>query len=143
MASADLESLLNAIPSILAQDSDYPLDRTLLYVEAEPGVIGPSIFKDRGNHIIFRMPPHELSEALLDVWEGLDPDERWAEMEYVVTDNKFDVAFTYTEEIDPAEYHFERRDRIVRKYFGDKPIVYPSLDDDGNVFELPPRSAPP
>ena len=62
---------------------------------------------------------------LLDLWEAQDSDKRWTEIEYVVRGDKFHASFTYPDEIDPEEDPFDRRDRIVAKHFGKKPIVYP------------------
>jgi hypothetical protein len=133
------ERLLNKIGELLAEDIDYPIEGTLLYARLARYMVGPSIFKDRGNHILYRDPDLDrLGDALLDLWEAEAPNHRWAEVEYVVRGGKFEVAFTYPEEIDPDEEPMDRRKRIVARHFGDKPIVYPPPphDDDGQLFEL-------
>ncbi len=72
------------------------------------------------------------------LWDEAEPDKHWAEMEYLIHDGRFTVIYTYPEEIDPEEDPFDRRDRIVARYFGDKPILYPPLPagDDVQQFEL-------
>lgn len=59
-------------------------------------------------------------------------------MEYLVRDGKLEVAYTYPDEIDPEEDVVERRARVVRRYFGEKPIVYPPwpLDDDAPDYDV-------
>ena len=137
MQSNETERLLNKIGDLLAEDIDYPLDGTLLFARLARNMVGPSIFKDRGNHILYREPDLDrLGDALLDLWEAEAPDDRWAEIEYVIRDGKFDVAFTYPEEIDPEEEPMDRRKRIVAGHFGDKPIVYPPPPEDDQLFDL-------
>lgn len=133
MASSESERLLVEIGRLLAEDDAYPLDGTLLYAKLDYNVVGPSIFKELGNQILYRRPDLDrLGDALLDLWDAQDTDDRWAEIEYVIRDGRFDVTYTYPDEIDPEEDSNERRERVVRRHFGDKPIVYPPppLEDD-------------
>lgn len=89
-------------------------------------MVAPSIFKNRGNSIVYRDPDLDrLGDALLNLWDAEESENRWAEIEYLVSGDRFEVAYTYAEEIDPEEDPFERRDRIVKRHFGDKTIVYP------------------
>lgn len=126
VADDETDRLLNEIGQLLAQDREYPLDGTLLHAELDRNMVGPSIFKELGNQILYRRPDLDrLGNALLDLWEAQDTDDRWAEIEYLVRDGKFDVTYTYPDEIDPDEDSTERRDRVVRRHFGNKPIVYP------------------
>ena len=128
MANEESERLLNEIGRLLAEDFEYPLDGTLLYAQLERNVVGESIFKELGNQILYRWPMIEgLPYALLDLWEAQEGDNRWAEMEYLVRGGRFEVAYIYPDEIDPEEDFFDRRDRAVRRHFGEKPIVYPPL----------------
>lgn len=134
-------SLLNEVGRLLAEDPDYPVDDTLLYAKLDTNYVAPSIFKDRGDHVLYRLPDlSSLGDVLLDLWYAEEPDLRWAELEYIVRGGKFDATFTFADEIDPAEEPFDRRDRIVAGYFGDKPIVYPPPpdddDDDLETFKL-------
>ena len=140
MASDKAERLLNEIGRLLAEDTEYPLDGTLLHAELDRNMVAPSIFKDRGNHVLYRWPDLDrLGDALLDLWEAEEPGKRWAEIEYVIRDGTFEASFTYPEEIDPTEESLDRRKRIVKRHFGDKPIVYPPWppdDDDTQIFEV-------
>ncbi len=140
MANDETDRLLGEIGQLLAEDAAYPLDGTLLYARVRASLVAPSIFKNRANSIVYRDP--DLSRwfhLLLDLWEAEKPEHRWAEIEYLITGDTFEVAYTYADEIDPDEDTFERRDRIVRRYFGDKPIVYPPGppdDDDALYYDL-------
>ena len=138
MRTDEATRILNETGNMLAQDSEYPLDGTLLYAEVGDNWVSAAIFKLRKNDILCRWPSSDLTDPLLDLWELEDPDKRWAEMEYVIRDGKFTVTYTYAEDIDPNEDDFHRRDRIVWRHFGQLPIVYPPWpeDDDGTTFEL-------
>lgn len=140
MANEQTDRLLGVIARLLAEDTAYPLDGTLLYAEVDYNYVAPSIFKNRGNSIVYRDPDLDrLGDALLELWGAEDPKNRWAEIEYLIQGDTFEVAYAYADEIDPEEEPFDRRDRIVKRYFGDKPIVYPplSLEDDGvPIYDL-------
>ena len=141
MENSESARLLAEIGHLLAEDTEYPLDDTLLYAVLDRGYVEASIFKNLGNQILYRWPDMDtLGNALLELWEAQESEPRWAEIEYLVKDGRFTVTYTYPDEIDPKENEddmFARRTRIVRKYFGDKPIVYPPFppDDDAPVYE--------
>lgn len=138
MAIEQTERLLGEIGRLLADDNEYPLDGTLLYARLDHNWVAPSIYKDRGNHLVYRWPDlNQLGGALLNLWNAQDADDRWAEIEYMVRDGRFTATYTYPDDIDPEEDESERRDRIVRRHFGDKPIEYPPLpSDDAPPYEV-------
>ncbi len=137
MESEEPEIILSKIGEILSRDPDYPGVPTLLYAELDFNMVGQSIFIDLGNHILYRWGGHELTYILLDLWGLADPEKRWAEIEYVIRDGRFEVSFIYPEDIDAGIDSFDRRDRIVEKYFGEKPIHYPPLPTiDNYSFDL-------
>jgi len=141
MENNETERLLVEIGALLAEDTEYPLDGTLLFARLDRAFVAPSIFKNLGNHILYRRPDlDKLGDALLDLWEAQDTEPRWSEIEYLVENGKFTATFTYPDEIDTEEVDaLDRRDLIVRRHFGDKPIVYPPWpdeDDDAPTYEL-------
>ncbi len=136
MASDEAESLLNEIGRLLAEDSEYPFEPTLLYAQLDHNMIGESIFKELGNQILYRWPVVErLPYALLDLWEMQEGDERWMEMEYLIRDGRFEVAYIYPDAIDPNEDVIERRERSILRHFGEKPIIYPPWPPEDDVAE--------
>lgn len=138
MPSASTQSFLNDIGRLLAEDTDFPLEGTLLYAKLDKAFVAPSIFKDLGDRVLYRSPDLDrLGDALLDLWETQGSGKRWSELEYAVRGGKFIATFTYPDEIDPDEEPLDRRDRIVARHFGQKPIVYPQPDeDDENTYRL-------
>jgi hypothetical protein len=134
VANDETDRFLGEIGQLLAEDAAYPLDGTLLYARVHPAMVAPSIFKNLGNNIAYRRPDLDrLCPVLLDLLDAEEPANRWAEIEYLVKGGAFQVTYTYADEIDPDEDTFVRRDRIVKRHFGDKPIVYPPFppEDDG------------
>ena len=135
MQNSETEEILNKIGQLLAEDKEYPLDGTLLHADVGQNSVSPSIFKDRGNHILYRSPDlTRLGDALLDLWEAQEGEYRWEELQYIVKDGRFEVTFVYPEELDPDEMSMDRRDKVVKKYFGDKPVVYPDWDDEDSFI---------
>lgn len=129
--------LLNLIGQLLAEDVEFSNEDTLLYARLARAHVAPSIFKNLENHILYRDPDLDrLGDALLALWYQQEGEERWAEIEYIVRDGRFDATFIYPDEIDPEEDTFDRRDRVVAKYFGNKPMVYPDPDEEEQMFEL-------
>src|SRR5262245_44817365 len=91
MPDNEAERLLNEIGHLLAEDADYPLDGTLLHAELGKNYVAPSIFKDLGDHVLYRDPDLDrLGGALLDLWEAQDTDKRWAEIEYIIRGDRFE-----------------------------------------------------
>ncbi|WP_231731988.1 hypothetical protein [Sphingomonas sp. CCH5-D11] len=139
MANDEAEKLLNEIGQLLMEDRKYPVEPTLLYAQLDRNMVGESIFKELGNQILYRRPVIEgLPYALLDLWEAQEGEDRWAEMEYLLRDGKFEIVYIYPDEIDAEEDLVERRARAVRQHFGEKPIVYPPWppEDDAPEYDL-------
>ncbi|MCP1469327.1 hypothetical protein J3E64_001002 [Sphingobium sp. OAS761] len=136
VATDDPEELLNEIGRLLAEDREYPSEPTLLYAQLDHNMIGESIFKELGNQVLYRWPVNErLPYALLDLWELQEGKNRWMELEYLVRDGRFEVAYIYPDAIDPNEDVVERRARSVRQHFGEKPIIYPPWPSEDDVAE--------
>jgi hypothetical protein len=121
----ELGPLLAEIGGELADIVGGEPDGVYLYVEAGPGWIGPSLFKDEGDVVRYYRGSARLSELLLDFWNVEEPEKRWAVMEYGIRGTKFDAAFQFPEEIDPEETEMDRRPRALQRRYGDKPVIFP------------------
>jgi hypothetical protein len=86
-----------------------------------------NIFKDLGDHLVYRSPSDDLSRKLLDLWYEEEPEKRWATMQYTIFGGKFQVSFVFSDEIDPDEDSVDRRERIVAERYGNKRIDYPPI----------------
>ena len=68
MSNDETARLLNEIGQILAEGEDDPVSGTLLYAEVDRGYVAPSVFKDRGDHVVYREPDLDrLGSVLLDL----------------------------------------------------------------------------
>lgn len=131
MATNDTERLLIQIGQMLAEDTAYSLDHTLLHADVDPEMIGASIFKDAGDHVVYRhLDMERWSDVLLDLWYAQDGPARWSEIEYFIRDGRFDVRYFYPDDPQRLEGFVEKRDDLIRRYYGEKPVLYPPWDDD-------------
>lgn len=127
----ETERLLVRIGQMLAEDAEYPLDHTLLHAEVDPEMIGPSIFKNAGDHVVYRnLDLQRWSDVLLDLWHAQDGSPQWSEIEYFISDGRFNVQYFYPDDPSRLEGFVEKRDDLIRRYYGEKPVLYPPWDDD-------------
>ena len=132
MADDEIVTLLNKVGQLLAEDVEYPLDGTFLHAEVDQGYVSPSIYKDLGDKVLYRDPDLDrLGDCLMDLWAAYPETKRWAEMLYTIRGKSFEANFLYASDFDPKEWPMERRSRLVKEHFGDKPVIYPPLQSDG------------
>ena len=124
MANLDSGSKYEDVGRIVSEDVRADPDGAYLYAEAGEGWVEPSIFKDLGNRLVYREGSHELSLKLLEIWEAEEPDKRWSALHYTISNGRFEASLDYWEDIDPEESTLDRRERAIRKRFGDKPVDY-------------------
>lgn len=124
-----LEPILANIGEEAAEIIGSDLDGLYLYGEVEDGSQFASLFKDEGEVARYHGPSQRLFQLLDEAWRAENSDEgkRWTVIEYEVTGTRFDVRFTYPEQLDPNEHCSERCSAAVRKRFGNKPVIYPSI----------------
>lgn len=136
--SNELGLLMNEIGLELADAVGGDLNGVFFYVEAGEGWHRPSIFRDEGAVVRYYDPAgNGLGDLIFDIWYAEDDEaKRWSVMEYSITDGKFEVTFKYPEEIDVTKPDRERRRAALRARFGDKQVVYPSMQE--GAFELKP-----
>lgn len=103
-----------------------PTGTALLYAEVDYNVVGASIFVNRGDHLECLFPDDDLDHTLLDLWDERTSDPAWVALEYLVQGSRFKMTYTYADNPD-WDGELDRRERVVKRYFGDKPIVYPPL----------------
>lgn len=128
--------LLESIGKLIREETKQNEYRVLLCAEVEEGALSVALFVERGNHIDYVGPSWDKNyDILFDLWY-LQAANRWSEIEYLLERDTFKVRFAYAEEFDPEEESFDRRDRTVQRYFGEKPIVYPPWDDSLPTYDL-------
>lgn len=124
MAGKTLEDLLQEIGNLLAEDIRSSPDGAFMYAEVVEGMIAASLFKDVGDHVIYRDPSSDLEEKLYEAWWATDADKRWISMSYSINDGRFSVSFGYPDEVIEDEGFHDRVGRVVQARYGDKPVDY-------------------
>lgn len=74
----------------------------------------------------------------MDTWYLEPADKRWTAMHYTIEGGRFDASFEFNDIEGSSERMEDRRERILRTRYGEKPIVYPPLR--GEAMDLTPPS---
>ena len=106
-----------------------------LFVEAGDGWVSASLYKEAGGSIHYFEPSQALYDDLLDLWEAEDTKKRWTEMQYAVVNGRFNARFEYDDMKLPGDGSIDRRERVLRARYGDKPIVYPPPSPDMKPYK--------
>ena len=124
MANSNMGPALEEIGQLLAIDVQADPEGTVLYCEFGDGWLEPSIFKDFGDHVVWRAGSYALHERLTGLWEAEEPAKRWTTMLYEIRDGRFDVKFGYDEFTEKTVENVDRREILIQQRYGDKPINY-------------------
>jgi hypothetical protein len=125
MAQHETGPIYEAIGRLISNALDGDAEGAFMYAEAGDNWQEASIFKDIGSKILYRDPSDELFDRIDEAWLAEEPGKRWHGMEFSISGGKFDATFAYPDELDlDNESSFERRARVLRKKYGDKPIDY-------------------
>ncbi|WP_375392990.1 hypothetical protein [uncultured Sphingomonas sp.] len=101
-------------------------DGVLLYVEIGEGWVSPDIFKDEGSSVTYvDIGESRIWQLLIEAWCLEPEDKRWTTMNYTIDHGKFDAQFDFDDLEGSGEDSLDRRERVLRARFGDKPVVYP------------------
>ena len=112
-------------------------DGSFLYAEVDDDGYEVAIFHEEGGErVVYYDADDELFEEIINLWETALDHEKWSVLEYDVRDGQFNSSFTYADQLDPEEDSHERRDRLVRARYGDKPVIYPDLGPDAVQLTL-------
>jgi hypothetical protein len=122
--------ILNDIAQEIAEMLGRLPDNAFLYAEADGEGREASIFAENNDGIFCRQPSDEMFELVGELWEAADDDKKWAAVEYDIADGKFEANFIFPEQIDPEDISDDRRERALRKRYGDRPITYPPPNPD-------------
>lgn len=129
MRSTDLGAEYEVLAQLIAGSFDPGPGLTCLYAEIEPDVISPSLFKDVGEHVLYKDPSKDIDNQLWKIWDQLDEDDRWQVIECKLLNGHFEAAFRFPVDLDPKEHVDERQPRFLQTAFGNKKVVYPSWED--------------
>lgn len=114
-------------------------DGILLYVEIGDGWVEPSLFKDDGASVRYvdLGTSIKLDDLIMDAWCLEPADKRWTAMQYTIDHGKFAAEFRFDELEGLEDNTGDRRERILRARYGDKPVVYPPLPSHAWTLKTP------
>jgi hypothetical protein len=127
--------LLARIGQALASMINGDPNGAFAYVEVREMWMAPSAFHDEGNRVVYLRTSHEFDEAVEDLWYAKDAGSRWEAMRYEIVDGQFAVEFDYPDQLDPDESCDDRRERVLKARYSDKPIYYPPPEDLPEITE--------
>ena len=130
MGNEELAGVLTQVGQCLADIVGSDPEGAYLYAESDGGSYGAGVFRDVGETVAYFDPDDALFERIVRLWAAAPADAKWAVLEYEIVGEKFDARFAFADEIDPDETIDDRRERALRRRYGDKPIDYGPLDDD-------------
>jgi len=128
LSKQEISNLLEELARELADIREGEKSGVLLYAEAGPGWAGLSIYTSSDNSIVWHSPPNEVSDLIMMLWNVMQSHEKWRGMTMFVAHNRFRTEFDYGEGWNEEEDEGDRREPIVREFFGNKPIYYPPLE---------------
>ena len=126
--SVKMGNILNDIVQEIAEMLGRLPDNAFLYAEVDDEGREASVFTENNSGIFSHRPSDELFALVGELWEAADDDKKWAAVEYDVDEGKFEANFIFPEQIDPEDISDDRRERALRKRYGDRPITYPPLN---------------
>ena len=135
-ANVNMGDILNDIAQEIAEMLGRLPDNAFLYAEVDDEGREASVFTENDDGIFCHRPSNEMFELVGELWEAADDDKKWAAMEYDVADGKFEANFIFPEQVDPEEISDDRRERALRKRYGDRSISYPPLNPDAIPVNL-------
>ncbi len=112
-------------------------DGVYLYVEIGEGWVDISLFKDEGDAVRYiDIGASDIWRLLIDAWCLEPADKRWTAMHYTITGGKFDAHFEFDDLEASDESTDDRRERILRARYGERPVVYPPMPDGSMELKL-------
>lgn len=118
-----LAGLGQHVAEIIGRDPD----GSFLYAEFDEGLYEVAIFHDEGDKIVYYDADEVLFDEIINLWNTALDNEKWSVLTYDVKGDEFNSLFIYPDQLDPEEEDYERRERLVRARYGDKPVIYPDL----------------
>jgi hypothetical protein len=125
----EIEQLYQDIGKTALTEAPTVGGRLLLYGEVEDGVVSADLFfiEDPKAPVRFRFGSLGLQDLLVSLWEkwqAVPGNKEWRTLAYVIDDGKIDLNIKYPDQLVEDEDVSDRRPRVVKEYFGDKPVDY-------------------
>ena len=132
--SAIIGQLFQDIGQVALDEAEELAGKLLVYAEVEDGVISPSLFFVNKNGVLrFKFCSESMKYLIYSLWERWQEQEppnncEWRVMCYVIEGGKFEVAFTYPDQLNEDEDDFDRSEQAIKYYFNDLKVDYSRPD---------------
>lgn len=129
MSTAETGDILNAIGQHVADILGKEPRSVFVYILAGDNWQEAAVFDDLGNQVIYHDPTHALFEDIGRLWDAADADKKWDMIHYDIRDGRFDVKYFYIDDLDPEAVSVDFRQMALAERYGEKPIIYPEIDE--------------
>ncbi len=135
MITNEMGDLLNEIGQHVANDlGKFPED-VFVFIDAGDQWCGGAIFENLEDKVIYHDFSNEMGEVILRLWEAAEPDKKWSILLFDIKNGQFDAEFLYTADLEHHPFEYDYRQDALDARYGDKPVIYPPMDE-GNWQEL-------
>lgn len=129
----EIQSAFQEIGNALLDLAGESAQKVLAYVEAEDGVVSVSVFFTAEDHTkpIYKSGNRELTHQFYSLWQNwtkTSVDMAWRSAHYFIQHGKPLLNVVYPDNFSEEEDEFERRDVVVRQYFGRDDVDYSNPD---------------
>lgn len=121
--------IIGLIAEMLVNETKPFSDGALLYCEAEWNAASVSMFRDEGDIVRYVDRKTRIFDPIFDLWNIAENGKKWSGLVMTIEGNSFNVRFEYAEDWQSEEWEGDRRERLLAAKYGNKKIVYPSLED--------------
>jgi hypothetical protein len=135
MATEEMGDALNTIAQLVADVLGKTPDDVFVFIEAGDQWYGGAIFENLEDEVLYHEFEEGLGDIVLPLWETAAPDKKWSLLLIDIKDGRFDAEFVYTADMTHHPFEHEYRQDAVVKRYGEKPVIYPPMDD-GDWQEL-------
>jgi hypothetical protein len=129
MATQAMGTILNTIGQHVADVLGKMPGDVFVYIEAGDQWCGAGIFENQTGVVQYHEFKPETDDLILDLWEAAASDKKWSILLYDIKDGRFSVEYIYPDQLDPDESSIDQRERFLVARYGDKPVIYPEMEE--------------
>lgn len=125
MTETDIGPFWDEIGQTIVESLNGDADRTLLYIGCESACAAEVAYREHETDVEQLGSVGDVSLRILSHWETLDPQTRWTDVAYSISNGRFHVEFIYPslgEGEDPLDQFEERSAAVFERHFEGKPM---------------------
>jgi hypothetical protein len=141
MTTKEMGDMLNEIGQYVADALGKVPEDVFVFIDAGDQWCGGAIFENLEDKVVYHDFSNEMGEVIIRLWEAADQDKKWSILLFDIKDGKFDAEFLYTADLTHHPFEYDYRQDALDARYGDKPVIYPPMDD-GDWHELTEEDLP-